>query len=339
MANTVLRLGFPVHTFSGLRINRCELQRKDPTWVQGMLSDNALVMLFDDENVLTGGGSGAKPTSGADATCLLPLGATRATFPFLELHHDVILLGETPAAGDVAALAVGAKRIATSTLPAEHKEQLRAQGWEWTSVRKLLTTASPELAPLVGYGKSLSQWHTTAKFCGLCGAKTVMAEGGACRACTACDNKAYPRINPCAIMLVLDGKGKCLLGKIKGRPMYSTLAGYLSHGESVEETVAREVEEESGVKVARVFYHSSQSWPFPFQLMLGYHAVADPNHSSIRIDPHELDDAQWFSKDDARSALANQNEFLMVPPAYSIAHQLIKAWVDGRVGDDGTLPH
>ena len=133
-------------------------------------------------------------------------------------------------------------------------------------------------------------------------------------------------------MVISDGD-RCLLGQSAGRlartGMYSALAGFIDQGESIEEAVRREVREEAGVEVGAVRYHSSQPWPFPSSLMIGCHGEALT--TDIRIDPVEMADVRWFTRDEARGALAGEHSGLRVPGPMAIAHHLIRAWVDEAV--------
>jgi NAD+ diphosphatase len=153
--------------------------------------------------------------------------------------------------------------------------------------------------------------------------------GGAHRVCFDCQAEHFPRTDPVAISLVVHGD-RCLLGRSPGWPasMYSALAGFVEAGETLEEAVRREVLEEAGVRVGDVRYLRSQPWPFPSSLMLG--CVADAETTEIRVDPAELDDARWFSRDALRAAIEGRRADLAVPPPFAIASLLIRAWVAGQ---------
>ena len=146
----------------------------------------------------------------------------------------------------------------------------------------------------------------------------------------ACGIDHFPRLDPAIIVLVTDGE-RALLGRQAAWPegRYSTIAGFVEPGESLEDAVEREVLEETGVQVADVEYHSSQPWPFPSSLMIGCHGRALT--TKITIDPSEMADVRWFPRDAVRTALANENPELRVPGPIAIAHHLIKAWADGEV--------
>ncbi len=148
-------------------------------------------------------------------------------------------------------------------------------------------------------------WRSRHRFCGVCGAACEPHSAGNVMACTGCKTHHFPRTDPAVIMLVTRGD-RALLGHSQRFPnsaMYSTLAGFVEPGESLEEAVAREVLEESGIRVGAVRYHSSQPWPFPASIMLGFYAEALTEE--ITIDPHELTDARWFSRDQMRDPTAH----------------------------------
>lgn len=195
----------------------------------------------------------------------------------------------------------------------------------------------PTDAGLLAEARTVIDWLDRYKFCATCGSFTTIAEGGHKRNCnnTECKtnkgihNTSYPRTDPSVIMLVISADGKrCLLGRGKRFPpkMYSCLAGFMEPGETIEDTCRREVEEESGITVGRVDYHSSQPWPFPASLMLGCLAYATSD--IIKIDETELEDARWFRRPELVQMLTKQHpEGLYIPPEQAIAHQIIKSWV------------
>ena len=159
-----------------------------------------------------------------------------------------------------------------------------------------------EDASLLAYARGMMHWHRCHRFCGVCGRPTASRQGGHVRACDNPDGPhlTFPRTDPAVIMVVshdgLDGQPpSCLLGRQKAWPMgtYSSLAGFVEPGESLEEAVAREVFEETGVSVTDVTYRASQPWPFPSSIMLGFRARALT--TEIHLDPDELDDARWFT--------------------------------------------
>ncbi|MEE4204561.1 MAG: NAD(+) diphosphatase [Halieaceae bacterium] len=168
------------------------------------------------------------------------------------------------------------------------------------------------------YGRALQmlRWRAENQYCGRCGEAMLLGDGERAMVCGQCQLSRYPQLAPCAIVLVTRGR-EMLLAQAAGRGpgFYSTLAGFIEPGESAEEAVAREVEEEVGVKVTDIRYFGSQPWPFPGQLMLGFTARYDSGE--IQPDPEEIADAQWFTAD----ALPP------VPPAVSISGQLIRSFI------------
>ena len=184
---------------------------------------------------------------------------------------------------------------------------------------------------LVGQAKSLTHWHESAHCCGRCGGTTMIKDGGWKRKCWACGQEHFPRTDPVVIMLVTDGE-RCLLGhegRFQKEPrMYSTLAGFIEPGEDLEHAVRREIFEEAGIDVGEVRYHSCQPWPFPHSLMLG--ALGLAKTTEINIDPNEIEEARWFSKEEARMMLEKRHpDNYWVPGQQAIARALIQAFVDG----------
>jgi NAD+ diphosphatase len=183
-------------------------------------------------------------------------------------------------------------------------------------------------AAIIAQARSLLDWHERHPFCAACGSPTALRRGGQIRACPGCGAEHYPRVDPVAIMLVVDGAGRALLGRGPRMPpgFVSALAGYVEPGESLEEAVRREIREESGVVVGAVRYLASQPWPFGSQLMLG--CIARATTTAIIIDPAEIEEAFWASRADVEHALAGAGPF-QLPPPLAIARTLIDAWLDG----------
>jgi NAD+ diphosphatase len=186
---------------------------------------------------------------------------------------------------------------------------------------------------LLAYARALTHWHRHNRFCANCGSPTLAAQAGHVRLCSNadCASQHFPRTDPAVIMLVTCGDA-CLLARRSGRnpPVYSTLAGFVEPGESLEEAVAREVMEEVGLAIDRVQYQSSQPWPFPAQLMLGFRAET-AGHDCRYLDD-EIQDARWFTRADLRSLFAGgpagEHGAIHLPRSISIARRLIKEWVE-----------
>ncbi len=171
----------------------------------------------------------------------------------------------------------------------------------------------------------LANWHATHPRCARCGAPTDIADAGHVRRCPECKAQHFPRSDPAIIVLVTDEHDRALLGRGASWPAgrYSTLAGFVEPGESLEAAVRREVFEETGVVVgAEIRYAGSQPWPFPSSLMLGFYARAAK--TDIKVDADEISDARWFTREDLRSAIDAAD--VKLPGAVSISRRLIEGW-------------
>ncbi len=202
-----------------------------------------------------------------------------------------------------------------------------AQFVEVRAAAQLVTV--PE-SGILAQARALLDWHRRHRFCAVCSHPTVIAEGGYMRICSnaACTAQHFPRTDPVVITVIVQGD-RCLLGRSARFPTqtYSALAGFMEPGESIEEAVRREVFEESGIHVGAVRYHSSQPWPFPASLMIG--CFGEALSEAIAIDPVEIQDARWYSRDQVARALAGEDPEtgLKLPQPLAIAHQLIRWWV------------
>lgn len=172
---------------------------------------------------------------------------------------------------------------------------------------------------IIGRASQILQWSADHRFCGRCGSPTQLHASDMARVCGACGHQSYPRVSPCIIVLIHDGD-RVLLARGRQFPegMFSTLAGFVEPGETLEQAVAREVFEEVGVRVTDIRYLESQDWPFPHQLMVGFWARYDGGE--ITVDPREIAEAAWWSVD----ALP------MTPPKQSISARLIRRYVTFR---------
>lgn len=197
----------------------------------------------------------------------------------------------------------------------------------WQAVARM----TAEDMAIYGCARSLVDWHARHRFCAKCGAPTALAKGGWQRNCSqeACKGEHFPRVDPVTIMLI-EHEGKLLLGRQPRFPprSFSALAGFVEPGEDIEEAVAREAFEEVGVKVRDVRYVFSQPWPFPSQLMIGCHAMADSER--LEIDTTEIEEARWFTREEVAEALRKEreSESFVPPPSQAIAHQLMKWWLE-----------
>lgn len=199
-------------------------------------------------------------------------------------------------------------------------------GGRWTSLRTVLARLSePDLGFMV-HAVALAEWHASHRFCPRCGGRLHARAGGHVMACDRCGREQFPRSDPAVIMLVTDGE-RALLGRQEAWPegRYSTLAGFVEPGESLEEAVAREVAEETAVEVTDVTYFGNQPWPFPQSLMVGFFARALT--TEIRVDRDELSDARWFSREDVLAQA--EAGTLVLPGGISISRSLVEAWYGG----------
>ncbi len=179
---------------------------------------------------------------------------------------------------------------------------------------------------LLAYSLGISNWHKKNSFCSNCGHSTVITKAGHQRNCLneKCLNIHFPRTDPAVIMLIYKND-KILLGRQKVWPsgMYSTLAGFVETGETIENAVRREVFEEAGIMIKNIQYHSSQPWPFPASIMLGFYAEA--SSTKIKLDENEIEDVQWFPRKEVIN-FKQQKKFL--PRKISIARRLIDGWIN-----------
>jgi NAD+ diphosphatase len=175
----------------------------------------------------------------------------------------------------------------------------------------------------------MAYWHYRHRFCGDCGSPTRSTEGGHQRVCTndQCKQPHFPRTDPAIIVIITSGK-HCLLGRQRAWPkdLYSTIAGFVEPGESLEAAVVREIKEETGVQVDEVYYHSSQAWPFPGSIMLGFSAKTASK--DVSLDINELEDARWLSREEMENGLKAGS--LKLPSPVSIAFRLIEDWFNAE---------
>lgn len=294
--------------YAGGGLDRLAHLRTEEGWIERLLGEDRvrIVAVWQSRNLVVPGDN--------PRAALLPLDAVR---PWFDQARTRAVLGES---GERLHLAIDVSHWS------EEEAQRQAAGiGEWTDLRRVGPLIGREEGSLLAYARGLMWWHARHRFCGVCGAPTESVEAGHVRRCTNpdCKTSHFPRTDPAVIMLVHDGD-RALLGRQKVWPpgMYSTLAGFVEPGESLEETVAREVFEESGIRVADVRYHSSQPWPFPASLMIGFHASAASRE--IRLNQSELEDAAWFSRAELRNFVAQGKN---LPRIDSIARRLVEDWL------------
>ncbi len=198
---------------------------------------------------------------------------------------------------------------------------------QFVSLRSLMAELDPGAAALAAYAVGMVGWHRVNRHCGRCGHATEVDAAGHRRRCPNCGLHQFPRTDPAVTMLV-QAADRCLLSRRLGAPegRWSALAGFLEPGETLEEAVVREAREETGVEVAAVEYVTSQPWPFPAALMIGFWAFADPaDNGAPEPEPSELVEARWFARAELTDALTNDR--IALPPPGTIGNYLISTWL------------
>ncbi len=197
------------------------------------------------------------------------------------------------------------------------------EGGTYLELRSVTTGLPPGEAGLMAFARALAHWRLRHRHCGACGSLMTTVLAGHCRRCDSCGFDTFPRTDPAVICLVVSGE-HCLLGRSRHfvDGMFSTLAGFVEPGESLEQTIAREIHEEVGIQVTATRYRSSQPWPFPQSLMLGFQADA-PFIAPV-IDPAEIEAARWFHKSEL---LEPERRPVRLPNQDSIARFLIEEWL------------
>lgn len=321
------------HTFAGNPLDRAANTRREPDELDRLIG-------LPESRFLPLWGLRALVTSGDEPRLAWqPLGDLTAfagvdpDFVFLGLAEEGLGLAE-----DGLGPEQGGPRFAAGVKGEEDPTAsgvLAAQG-TFEEARPLASWLPAHEAAILAQARALVDWHDRHGYCAVCGAPTKLGEAGYQRACQsdACKALHFPRTDPVVIMLITRGE-RCLLGRnsrFPTRKRYSALAGFVEPGESIEEAVRREVFEEAGIVVGRVSYHSSQPWPFPSTLMIG--CVGEAESEEITVDPAELQDALWLTREDLRSCFESSDHLsadgsLEIPTPDAIAHHLIKSWVYG----------
>jgi len=332
-------------TYTNMPLDRCTNQRQNKRWLTAEFnhSDTLFCVINDGKGFF-------KQTDE-----ITPYYLTKQQLPTINIDSCIYLgkqvldkeVAEQVSAGSIFSVDFSKLRFST-------QEELAELG-QWHSLRKVTPVLSVSDAGILALAKGLVHWHNSHQYCGLCGNANSSTEAGHARKCSHCRNLTFPRTDPAVIMLVErmfeDGIARCLLGRQANWPegVYSTLAGFVDPGESLEEAVIREVAEESGISIENPQYIASQPWPFPASIMLGFTAVA--TNDCIDVSHDTLEIAQWFTREQLAEFEVN-NAAILIPnkstesintlseeklvykmsSVDSISSYLINAWKNQEIG-------
>ncbi|MGA2189716.1 MAG: NAD(+) diphosphatase [Steroidobacteraceae bacterium] len=294
------------NVFAGPYVDRTSHLRQDAAWFASALADanSRVVPVWNSRSLVA---DGNEPRAAFVGIGGIP--------PERRNLDDLVLLGRV---NDASFFAFEVESIEPPQL---------VNGAHFEDLRLVASLLPPDDAGLLGYARAMISWRRRHRFCGTCGAKTIAAKSGHVLVCTSpsCRHEQFPRLDPAIIVLVSDGE-HALLGRQASWPVgrYSTIAGFVEPGESLEDAVTREVLEETGIHVDTIEYHSSQPWPFPASLMLGFTARAVTH--AVQLHDEELEDARWFTRADISAGVP------LLPPSQSISYRLIEHWFDAGHG-------
>jgi NAD+ diphosphatase len=308
MAAMSERLGYPPNYYAAVPLDRRTERRGDRDFIEQHLRHEAtrILPVWRSQNLVAGIGVEPRAAWLSAAQAESWIGGTEAIFLGL--------------AGDIAHFALELSHL-DDPAPAA-----AIAGAGFTDLRNVGAIMPRDEGALLAYARGLIHWHSRHRFCGVCGHATMSEQAGHQRRCAnaGCGSVHFPRTDPAVIMLVHE-RDRALLGRQAQWPpgMHSVLAGFVEPGESLEEAVAREVMEEVGIPVADVRYHSSQPWPFPASIMLGFTARA--LSPEIRLSPDEIESAHWFTRDELRRS--PENETFRLSRRDSISRRLVDDWL------------
>jgi NAD+ diphosphatase len=300
--------------FTSVRLDRLVEHRDDENWVRSALTadDAHYVPLWRSRSLL------ARDEQGTIAVYLRP-----SELPEPDRIQPPTLLG-----------ADDKRTYFVVSLTDQQKDEVLAghPGAEFADLRRASIDMDAKHAGILAYAKALHYWQHRHRFCGVCGSPNRLSSAGHRMVCSSeeCARESFPRIDPAIIVLVTHGDA-CLLGRSPNWPphRFSTLAGFVEPGESLEDAVAREVFEEAEVRLASIRYVSSQPWPFPASAMCGFHAEAQSRHAATS---EELAEVAWFSPAELTAAV--NSGAVLLPPPVSIAFQLLAGWFSQHGGGD-----
>lgn len=295
--------------FAGNRIWRQSEERSDDSATIALGNPRARIL------IITGGRLCMK----FDGTAFDPWFSPQEALALGSDMDSAVLLGRDTS-GPVLAASAG---VDPEALP----ENIKAIDFRSINMQGLL---EPEPLGALAQAAALLTWSQNHRFCSRCGSPTALRAGGYKRICTNCGTEHFPRTDPVAIMLTVT-RDHCLLGR--GRHfapgVFSTLAGFVEPGETIEDAVRRETLEESGIRLGRVQYFASQPWPFPYSLMIG--CFGEALNEDIHADFAELEACRWFSRDEVSAAMEKRHpDGIIIPPKGAIAHHLIRTWLEAE---------
>jgi len=301
-----------IYCFAGNPLDRVSQRRQDAGWVASLLEDPATRVLPLH---------GLKPQIRHSSAAALDWQGVARWRPLIDDGSTLILLG----------MREGRAYFALDATSAEIPP-------DGDSVAMDARAAAPIIdggeAAILAEARSLIDWHARHRYCAQCGTPSAVVSGGWVRHCPNCKAHHFPRVDPVVIMLAVSGE-RCLLGRGHRRPgaRFSCLAGFMEPGETLEEGVRREVHEEAGIRVGRVRYLACQPWPFPSSLMMGF--LCEALTEEITVDPEELAEARWFSRDEIRAMVAraatgpDDPSQVSLPGPVAIAHHICRRWSCG----------
>lgn len=313
-------------TYSGTPLDRAAARRDDNQWLAAqVVADPRVLAVWQDKNLIFGADSAhidpdAAVITGQAARNLLNGDTTASDAIFLGLQDNA----------PVFAVDLSTHSEADALDMAGHGQNDEIA---YTNLRQVGPLLDQHTGSMLAFARGMAYWQRRHRFCGVCGEQTIAQSGGFVRKCASqtCGTEHFPRTDPAVIMLVtaiLPGGEHCLLGRQPGwvEGQYSSLAGFVEPGESLETAVAREVMEESAIEINDVRYRASQPWPFPSSLMLGFRAKATT--FEIDVGDDELEDARWFSRDELHERARKDAADGKLSRSDSIARWLINDWLN-----------
>lgn len=307
-------------TFGGSGLDRHASRRRDDEWLQTALGTGRVAPFWRGKPLMIGDQPGWVPSG----------------HPILKQAGPKVFLGLDDGVARFAADVSGwtpepdSEAVQAGFLDASVQRHPDFPEGGFAELRGVMTLLTPRDAELVATAKAVLQWHASHGFCSACGAKSDMVQAGWQRTCPACGTHHFPRTDPVVIMLVTKGNS-VLLGRSPAWPegMYSLLAGFVEPGETIEAAVRREVQEETGISCGEVTYLASQPWPFPASLMIG--ARTEATSEDIVVDPEELEQAMWVTREALVQAFAGLHPVIKPSRKGAIAHFILRNWLADRL--------